>query len=151
LADRAPPPRGEGSEGTALSCPHCGASLSLRNPESVTFTCPSCRSVLDGSQGALRILKHIASREQPPIAPGSRGVFDGEQYEVLGWMSRSTEADGSTYYWDEYLLHGKRGYRWLTESTGQWHLVEPIDAGRVTPAPGSWAECDGRRFKHFQD
>lgn len=134
----------------ALACPHCGASLSLKQEDTETLTCPSCRSLIERSQaGSLRLLLELAAREDPPLPLGSRGTLGGEPAEVLGWMRRSTEVDGTRYDWDEYLLIGPSGYRWLTESDGQWHLVSPIDAGKVELA-GQGCMVGGKLLKHFQ-
>jgi hypothetical protein len=134
----------------ALDCPGCGGSVSLVRPDSRAATCPYCRSLLEVGSGSLRVLGVLEQRSKPPIPLGARGTLRGEALEVLGWMRRGMTVDGERYAWDELLLHGPGGYRWLSVYAGHWVLLRPVAAGKVTGKPGSACSCDGRTFKHFQ-
>jgi len=135
---------------TALACPGCGGPITLARPESKAATCPSCRSLLDVRQGTLKVLGVLEGRGQPPIPLGAKGSLRGDPVEVLGWLRRGMEADGQHYGWDELLLHGPGGYRWLSHYAGHWLLLRPIPAGKVSGVAGSAYRCDGRTFRHFQ-
>jgi hypothetical protein len=148
LADRAPPVAGD-EPARALTCPGCGGRLELRRPDTKAFACPSCRSLVDVSQGNLRVLAVLEGRSQPPIPLGAKGQLRGERLEVLGWVARSIEVEDERYRWEELLLHGDGGYRWLSLYAGHWLLLRPVPAGKVR-VTGGRARCDGRNFRHFQ-
>lgn len=151
LGEYAPSPEAGKQRGTAITCPNCGGPLSLRLAESESATCPSCNSLLDVSQGSARVLQALQGRARPGVPLGSKGTLHGEPLEVIGWVLRSVMVDQVKYTWSEYLLHGKGGYRWLSESAGHFVLLEPIPAGRVkSMVRGQGAICDGRPFRHFQ-
>jgi hypothetical protein len=136
----------------ALTCPGCGGSVSISRPDARAATCPYCRSLLqvDPGGGPLRVLGILEQRSRPPVPLGARGTLRGEPLEVLGWMKRSTTVDGERYAWDELLLHGPAGYRWLSVYQGHWLLLRAVAAGKVAGRPGVSYSCDGRTFKHFQ-
>jgi hypothetical protein len=147
----APPPPTAGPErARALACPGCGAPVALSRPDARAVTCPSCRRLLDVARGDLRVVGILEQRGKPPIPLGARGNLRGEALEVLGWLERSMEADGTRYSWDELLLHGPGGYRWLSVYAGHWLLLRPIPAGKATGVEERAYSCDGRRFRHFQ-
>lgn len=145
------PPEAAGPEkARALACPGCGGPIALSRPEARAVTCPSCRRLLDVARGDLRAVGILEQRGKPPIALGAKGTLRGEALTVLGWLGRSMEADGDRYAWDELLLHGPGGYRWLSVYAGHWLFLRPIPAGKPTGVEGRAYSCDGRRFRHFQ-
>ena len=138
-------------EGHALRCPNCGGPLTVHIAATQSATCPSCGSLLDVTKEPARVLAQLQKRATPPLPLGARGKLGENQLEVIGWMQRSVKVDGIDYTWDEYLLHGEIGYRWLSESNGHWLYLSPIPAGKVAHVDEfTSAECDGRRFRHFQ-
>ena len=136
-------------EGRAMACPNCNGPLSLKLAATESMTCPSCHGLLDVSSPHVKLLKALQQRAKPPLPLGARGKLDGTEYEVVGWMRRAVHDDGADWPWDEYLLHGNPGYRWLTESNGHWHFLWPVPAGKVEEESGA-ARCDGRRFRLYQ-
>jgi hypothetical protein len=147
----APPAPSAGPEkAVALACPGCGGPVSITQPDTRAATCPSCHRLLDVSRGSLKAVGVLQARSRPPVPLGSRGTLGGEALEVLGWLRRSMQADGETYSWDELLLHGPGGYRWLSVYAGHWLLLRPIPAGTAGGVEGYAYRCDGRRFRHFQ-
>ncbi len=143
-------PAAGGEKAAALACPGCGGPVTLKLAESRAATCPSCHGLLDVSAGALRVVGVLAGRGQPPVPLGAKGTLRGEPVEVLGWLRRSSESDGETFGWDELLLHGPGGYRWLSHDQGHWLFLRPVPAGKVSGVEGRAYRCDGRTFKHFQ-
>ena len=87
----------------------------------------------------------------PPLRLGSKGVFEGHEMVICGYMVRSTYCDGEAYYWDEYLLYNPRvGFRWLVDSDGHWSYVEPVGVADVE-AGTYYAKHQGRSYRAFDD
>jgi hypothetical protein len=138
--------------GIHLSCPNCGGALELRAPDRTERVgCPSCGSLLDVSQGNLRLLKALDKPEVEPLLPlGSKGTLNGQEWTVLGFLQRSVTVEGTKYYWEEYLLYDPRqGFRWLVQSDGHWSYVEPLPPGQARKEAGQ-AIYEGQTFKRFQ-
>lgn len=136
----------------ALECPNCRGSLELAAPgQCERVACPYCGALSDVNQGKLNVLQ-ILDKERfpdPPLALGSKGVFEGHEMVVCGYMVRSTTWDGEFFYWDEYLLyHPQVGFRWLTDSDGHWSYVEPLQAAEVKRGYSS-ATHAGRSYRCF--
>jgi hypothetical protein len=139
-------------EGAQLSCPNCGAGLSLQAPdEAERVTCPSCNSLLDINQGKLNFLKALEPSDIEPVFElGSTGELQGTEYVVIGFVVRMVHIEGIDYFWEEYLLYNKRiGFRWLVRSDDHWNLLEPLAPGSVEKS-GKNAFWDGKTFKLFQ-
>ncbi len=135
----------------ALACPSCGAPVKPVLEDTKVLTCASCHAVLDLSHGALALMAAAAHRPKPGIPLGSKGTLKGEALEVIGYVKRAVTVDGQDYSWREYLLHGPKGYRWISESDGHFLLLQEIPGGRVSRViPNVIATCDKRTFKHFQ-
>lgn len=138
-------------EAERLRCPTCGAPVPIRLPDSTErAACGHCNSLLDYNAGRLQYLKRLEQREVTPSIPlGSEGVLCGEQCLVVGFMERFAVYDGVRYPWQEYLLHTKYGYRWLTEDSGHFVYMRPVSAAQVQQR-GSTASFRGQRYKAFQ-
>jgi len=138
----------------SLSCPQCGGALELRAPDQTQrVACPYCNSLLDATKGTLQYLQSLDPLPRPILIPlGSKGTFQGIEYTVLGFVSRSVTFDGVDYYWDEYLLYQPReGFRWLVESDNNWSFVQPVSIGEVNTAHQSaFVTWQGETFKIFQ-
>jgi hypothetical protein len=138
-----------------FNCPKCGAALELRSgAAAVNVVCIQCLSVLDATDPNLKILQTFKAKERvhPFIPMGSKGTLKGEQYEVIGFQQRSTESDGETYSWREYVLFSPtQGFRYLSEYDGHWNLIAavkglPASGKDKKPAPINFA---GKSFRHF--
>lgn len=142
---RAPAMRGE-----ALSCPSCGAPLSFKSSEGISIVCDSCRSLCSLSEGKLALIAVFKSRVPPRLPLGARGKLFGHQLEVIGWVRRACPGEDGEYTWDEYLLHGDAGYRWLSESNGHWTYLKPVPAAEVDETvPNVSALFDGQQYRRF--
>jgi len=150
ISGGAPAPAAGAEPSRALACPGCGAPVALHLAESRTTTCQACRSLLDVKRGGLEVVEVLAGRAKPPVPLGAKGALRGEPLELLGWLRRSAEVDGVAYPWDELLLHGPGGYRWLSAYEGHWHLLHPIPAGEVQFFAGRAYRSGGRTLRHFQ-
>ncbi len=149
IADRAPPSAGA-EPARALTCPGCGGRIDLRRPEAKAYACPSCRSLLDVSRGDLRVLAVLEGRSRPPVPLGAKGSLRGEALEVLGFLVRSIEVEGERYPWQELLLHGEGGYRWLSAYAGHWLFLRPVSGAEVHLLGRRGVRRGDRTFKHFQ-
>lgn len=141
----------------ALECPNCGSTVQLRAMgTSLSAACASCMSLLDVSDERVKIIERFNKKIQPftPRIPlGTRGKFDGQPYEVTGFQRRYIVADGTEYFWDEYVLYNPfRGFRYLTEYAGHWNDIVPVTA---LPAPDdvlghAAVKYEDRKYKLFQ-
>lgn len=139
----------------ALFCPNCGGPIQLRGfAHTLTAVCQQCLSVLDTTTPALRILQTAQAnmRRTPKIPLGSRGKFGGTLYEAIGFQTRATDVDGTTYEWDEYVLFNPfKGFQYLSEYQGHWNFIKPLRLlPRVQKAQRPVAFLGTQPYKHFQ-
>jgi hypothetical protein len=144
----------------ALNCPKCGAAIVLRSfGQAETVVCASCHSILDAKDPNLAILQQfeIKTSDIRPLIPlGTRGKLRGTDYEVIGFQRRSTQVDGITYYWHEYVLFNPyKGICYLSEYKGHWNDISicktlPTVERSFSAGPGSAANYLGEDYKHFQ-
>jgi hypothetical protein len=139
----------------SLSCPGCGASLTMRSfGNAVTIVCESCHSVLDAQDPKLKILQqfHASTSEDPPLIPlGSRGSIRGALYEVIGFQRRTIQVEGISYSWHEYVLFNPtKGFRYLTEYDGHWNDVSILRALPDMSTGGATLKYLGETYRHFQ-
>ena len=149
-------PGGARLKALSLNCPNCGSPLSLHAPDqTLRVTCPSCRGLLDASNGRLSYLKSLQQPDlQAWIPLGTEGVLRGVPYTCIGYMRRSCTVEDETYSWGEYLLlDKKRGFHWLTESDGHWNLIDSVPVGDVPAVEEETRGItfNGHRYRRFQD
>ncbi len=141
----------------ALICPNCGSAVELRGMgNSLSAVCGHCLTVLDTSTPGVKVLQTFEAklRSQPTIPLGTRGKWNGDPWEVIGFMVRSMKADGVTYAWQEYVLFNPyKGFRYLTEYRGHWNDVKVIRS--LPEAAGSRRGSEqvrvlGNVYSHFQ-
>lgn len=115
-----------GSTVRALTCPSCGGTIALRAAGvSVNLICEHCGTTLDATDPDVKIIAQAASAmAQPEISLGARGVIDGTQWEVVGYLERS---DGEGL-WSEYLLFNPYiGYAFLLDDGNRFSLGRLLD------------------------
>ena len=137
----------------ALNCPKCGAAITLRSfGQAETVVCGSCRSILDAKDPNLAILQQFelkTSDVKPLIPLGARGKQRGTDYEVIGFQRRSTNVEGVTYAWHEYVLFNPyKGIRYLSEYNGHWNDISICK--QLPMAEEASANYLGEIYKHFQ-
>ena len=141
------------AQAKALNCPKCGAAIVLRSfGQAETVVCASCHCILDAKDPNLAILQQfeIKTSDVRPLIPlGTRGKLRGTDYEVMGFQRRSTQVDGITYCWHEYVLFNPyKGIRYLSEYNGHWN---DISICKMLPmSEGTSANYLGEIYKHFQ-
>jgi hypothetical protein len=136
-----------------FNCPACAAAIALRGAQHTTaVACPSCGTIVSPRDPNLRVLQDATLRQAhaPKIPLGSRGVLDGDPWDVIGFQYRTITVEGEDYGWDEYLLlNPYRGFRYLSEYQGHWNVIRPLKE-----LPGgdrvALAEHGGDEFKRFQ-
>ena len=141
------------AQAKALNCPKCGAAIVLRSfGQAETVVCASCHCILDAKDPSLAILQQfeIKTSDVRPLIPlGTRGKLRGTDYEVIGFQRRSTQVNGITYCWHEYVLFNPyKGIRYLSEYNGHWN---DISICKMLPmSEGTSANYLGEIYKHFQ-
>ncbi|BDC50359.1 hypothetical protein F183_A26750 [Bryobacterales bacterium F-183] len=139
----------------AITCPNCGGSVQIRGfAHTLNVVCDKCRSVLDAnSDNRVTVLQKAqkAQRIDPKIPMGSRGKFEGVEFEAIGFQRRGIQVEGVTYSWDEYLLfHPYKGFRYLSEYNNHWNYIRPI-AAVPKFVGGNEPFVNGQKYKHFQN
>jgi uncharacterized protein DUF4178 len=144
----------------ALNCPKCGAAIVLRSfGQAETVVCASCHCILDAKDPNLAILQQfeIETSDVRPLIPlGTRGKLRGTDYEVIGFQRRSTQVDGITYCWHEYVLYNPyKGVRYLSEYNGHWNDISickvlPTVDHNMFGGSSLTANYLGESYKHFQ-
>jgi hypothetical protein len=140
----------------SLSCPQCGAAIELRTLDlAQSVVCSSCGSILDARDPNLALIQAFEARQKftPQIPLGTRGTLKGEKWEVVGYMVRSITVDGTSYYWDEYLLFNPyKGFRYLTQYDGHWNDVQVVKVAPTESVSGGrpTVTLHNETFKHFQ-
>lgn len=139
----------------AFNCPDCGAPLEKHVQATEAVGCTSCGAVLDVTSPEVRILSHLAQnarRHAPSIPLGTRGRFDGAEFEAVGYMRREIVVEGVAYSWGEYLLHNAaQGYRWITEYEGHFSVVRDCEGvPRLARGEPPVAHYRERAYRHFQ-
>jgi len=138
-----------------LYCPNCGGPVELRGfGHSLTVVCPQCLSVLDATTPEFQILQKFqeTQRIEPKIPLGTRGKFNGIEYEAIGFQERTVGGGSDAYSWYEYLLFNPyHGFRYLAEYNGHWNFIRTLP-GLPTPAAvgkRSGVYYDGKKYARF--
>ena len=137
---------------SAFDCPHCGAPLTTHSDAIRSLTCPSCSSLIGLENQKLQLLAKalVKLRITPWLPIGSKGRLKDVDWEIIGFLQRSMQADGQLWTWSEYLLfNAKAGFAWLTEYEGHWCYARTLSK---LPKPGKDASrviYDDKPFTHF--
>jgi hypothetical protein len=145
---------GEPVKAKAIFCPNCGATVQLRGfAHTLNATCTRCLSVLDPNTPSVTLLQKVQMqmRIEPKIPMGTRGTFEGVEFEAIGFQERTIDVDGIAYSWQEYLLfHPYKGFRYLSEYNGHWNIIKPKNCVPAYEGSGRTAIIEGTKYKHFQ-
>ena len=131
---------------TQFDCPSCGASLGYHAGFGASIACKSCKSVvaLEGDRRTVVLKQQELDARDPFLPLGTKGKLRGDEYEVIGFMSRCDE-DGEA--WEEYILFSKGGgFLWLTHSGNDWYLGEVLNA--LPDERGSEVYYAGKLYRH---
>lgn len=139
-----------------FNCANCGAAVELRAlTHTVAVACTSCGAILDPRDPTLVILQEAALRQRytPAIPLGTRGGWQGHQFEAVGFQRRSIEVDGEQYGWNEYVLFNPYyGFRYLSEYNGHWNFIRTLQSVPTYLRQGNQPSVQSQHkvFRHFQ-
>jgi hypothetical protein len=123
-----------------LSCPNCGAALSVQLSTTVSIACPQCQAVVDLSQGVAGDLACYV-QESPHVAGGTPQLPLGrtatlglggppKPWQVVGYVERCEvpdDPDDERVFWREYLLYNRgEGFCFLVDAEDGWSWATPI-------------------------
>src|SRR5437879_1960732 len=107
MTPAAPDTRIAGAKIKALNCPGCGAAMNVHAFEhTISVVCPQCLAILNARDPNLQILQEFQKKTRRTllIPLGSRGNWQGTQYQVIGYQYRVVRVEGTDYVWREYLV-----------------------------------------------
>lgn len=136
----------------AFNCPHCAAPLTIHSPAIESIGCASCGSIIGVENEKLRLLSRAAQtvHEVPALPLGSKGRFRGIDWEVIGFLKRSTRVEGIDYFWGEYLLFSPgEGFAWLVADQGHWNYVRTVSQIPAVARGQLKFRYDGNEYRHF--
>lgn len=113
----------------AFNCPHCAAPLTVHSGAIESVGCDSCGSIIGIDNENVKLLARAAQslRVAPWLPLGSKGTLRDIEWEVIGYLQRTTRSGGVDYMWSEYLLfNDKEGFAWLTEYQGHWNFAHTL-------------------------
>jgi hypothetical protein len=86
----------------------------------------------------------------PLAAAGQPRQLHGVDWEVIGFMRRSTTSAGTEYPWSEYLLfNATDGFAWLIEYQGHWNFARTLAKPPSVSRGQAKFKRDGKEFKLF--
>ena len=136
----------------AFNCPHCASPLTIHSPAIESIGCESCGSIIGVENEKLRLLSRAAQKvhEVPSIPLGSKGRLKDIDWEVIGFLKRSTCVEGVDYFWNEYLLHNPgEGFAWLVEDQGHWNFARTVSKIPSVARGQLKFKFDGKEYRHF--
>jgi ribosomal protein S27AE len=123
--------RGEKVKAKDTKCPSCGGPLPLASAQSERIACKYCGALSDLETNQV-IARQGQARQEPWIPLGAKGVLENVEWMCIGYMHRSTQIDGESFSWSEYLLYNEQhGYRWLVLDEGVVRFGSNLPAGQV--------------------
>ncbi len=130
----------------ALSCTHCGGTISLRAAGyTVSLVCEHCGTTLDATDPDLRIIAQATAAMQRSPDPARHPRRDCAErcWEVVGYLEKSDGEGG----WSEYLLFNPyQGYAFLLDDGRRFSIGFLLDR-----LPGyNWGEL-ATRWRGLQE
>ena len=146
---------GKAPDTRGFNCGNCGAAVELRALQHTrAVACTSCGAILDPRDPNVHVLQTAALRESitPAIPLGSRGTWDGQPWEVIGFQRRWIKVDDERYFWDEYVLFNPyRGFRYFSVYEGHWNDIRTVrQLPELIPRKRPQVQHRGRVYDHFQ-
>jgi hypothetical protein len=114
----------------------------------IAVACPNCHHYFNTSPLSRERIKFQVT-ENPILAIGSKGVFDGVKYEVLGFVVKKELK--YKYRWREYLLFNPyEGFAFLSEYNGHWNFIWPIETDPTANSHTAAVVENGKEFDLYQ-
>lgn len=112
----------------AFGCRNCGGQVNLLAAgQSLSAACIHCGAVADLTDENFRIISTARAKmtRQPLVEIGSKAQFEGQTWQVIGFMVR--EVEKYSFFWEEYLLFNPYyGFRFLANAYGHWSWIKMI-------------------------
>ncbi|MEC5398364.1 DUF4178 domain-containing protein [Uliginosibacterium sp. H1] len=135
----------------AVACPSCGAQLNYLAAAAQHMVCPQCQAevAVEGDKAAVLATHRSVEAVETTLELGAVGSINGTKWQLIGLMRcREDASDGES--WTEYLLHhAHKGFKWLVETTDEWHIVSVLD--NWPDAATSQVRVDGRVYTKMYD
>mgnify|MGYP006140787297 FL=1 len=131
-----------------IQCLKCNTKVSFSFDFDYNYyTCFSCHSNYKKVNGEFKYLdKSIDISHIPSLKIGAKGVFDNEEFTVVGFVYKK---NSKKEYWFEYKLISSLGnILYLTEEMGHWSLEREIDSERINKKFGFF--YDEIEFKKYE-
>jgi ribosomal protein L37AE/L43A len=131
------------------SCPSCGAPVQFRWSSAVQTVCGYCQSVLVRTGMDLR---DVGRKSSPPpsVTPvqlGTRGVFDGRGFEVVGRIVYGYERG----HWNEWhLAFDDGGSCWLSDALAEYAVTFAETGESAAQIPAASALRPGQPLRIAQ-
>jgi hypothetical protein len=133
-----------------ISCPSCGAPVTLRSHASVMAVCGYCNTTVLKDAAAVKDLGKMSAvlEDFSPIQINTAGVAGGRQFTVVGRIQLRYSAG----MWNEwYLLFDDGSSAWLGDSSGLYTLTTACASEGELPAfdaiaPGQRYKINGESF-----
>jgi hypothetical protein len=148
-----PPPLTTRQQGESINCTNCGASVEIPGGRKVaTKVCEYCGTQLDMTSAEHAVLGQNAQGYAQffEFAVGAPCTFGGDRYEVAG---RTVFRDPEGYESLEYLLFNPaKGYLWLSEYDGHYHLLSESHAQPkpFSGYPKASTEVAGKHYRYYE-
>lgn len=151
-----------GSRG--LSCPSCGAALTLQLASTKSLTCGQCDALIDVSEGVGAAVLEAQQAEAgsadhtPRIPLGRTGRLAADtaeplDWQVVGYQEREDIPDDgeAPTPWSEYLLyHRTAGFAFLVDTAEGWSVVRPLTGvPQLRGERATWQDKPYRRMATY--
>lgn len=118
----------------AFNCPSCTAQVTAFTSDAKSVNCNYCGAMVSLVGAEPTLLKKLKQKDlerkkkmKLRIPLGSKGLFDGQVFTVVGYI-RFKEVDDGIFISDEYLMYNKEwGYRWLVCYEGHFTIEEKLE------------------------
>ncbi|RYZ58809.1 MAG: DUF4178 domain-containing protein [Proteobacteria bacterium] len=121
-----------------LSCPGCGAELTLQSSATVYLVCPYCKNTVihDRDWKSFGLMADLPL-EVTPLQIGSQGLYADEGFELIG-RQRIRWENGYWTEWAALFPKGRIGF--LSEAQGHWMMSFPVPLAKpIADAKLLWA------------
>ncbi|MCW5558665.1 MAG: DUF4178 domain-containing protein, partial [Verrucomicrobiae bacterium] len=121
------------------TCPNCSAPVSFASSVTVSAVCGFCRSLVVRRDAAVEKMGLMAQLpgDVSPLQIGTRGVFDGHAFTLVGRV-RMGYREGSWTEWCADFGGGRWG--WVAEAQGVYEVSFEVEPPDGFPGVAAWKE-----------
>ncbi|MBN8247257.1 MAG: DUF4178 domain-containing protein, partial [Verrucomicrobia bacterium] len=121
------------------TCPNCSAPVAFASSVTVSAVCGFCRSLVvrrDASVERMGLMAQLPG-DASPLRIGTRGVFDGHAFTLVGRV-RMGYREGSWTEWCADFGNGRWG--WVAEAQGVYEVSFEVAPPEDFPGVAAWKE-----------